>query len=103
MLDNDERLATGYQLLQRFRRLVVRKSAHDLADWLEDAQASGLRSFMGLARGIQADLTAVMNGLQFDWSTGTVEGHVTRTKLFKYQAYGRASTRLLKRCIVAAA
>ena len=103
MLDDDERLATGYQLLQRFRRLVVRKSARDLNPWLEDAQASGLRPFMSLARGIQADLTAVLNGLRFDWSTGPVEGHVTRTKLFKRQGYGRASTRLLKRRIVAAA
>ena len=103
VLDNDERLATGYLLLQRFRRLVVRKKAHDLANWLEDAQASGLRPFMSLARGIQSDLTAVLNGLRFDWSTGPVEGHVTRTKLFKRQGYGRASTRLLKRRIVAAA
>ena len=102
VLDNDERLATGYQLLQRFRRLVVRKNAHDLAKWLEDAQASALRPFMSLARGIQSDLTAVLNGLRFDWSTGPVEGHVTRTKLFKRQGYGRASTRLLKRRIVAA-
>ena len=73
MLDDDERLATGYQLLQRFRRLVVRKKAQALAGWLEDAQASGLRPFMSLARGIQADLTAVLNGLRFDWSTGPVE------------------------------
>jgi transposase len=103
VLDNDERLATGYQLLQRFRRLVVRKCARDLSQWLEDAQASGLRPFMSLARGIQSDLTAVLNGLNFDWSTGPVEGHVTRTKLYKRQGYGRASTRLLKRRIVAAA
>jgi transposase len=82
VLDNDERLSSGYQLLQRFRRLVVRKNTHDLAEWLEDAQASGLRPFMSLARGIQSDLTAVLNGLRFDWSTGPVEGHVTRTKLF---------------------
>jgi transposase len=103
VLDHDEHLATGYQLLQRFRRLVVRKCARDLSHWLEDAQASGLRPFMSLARGIQSDLTAVLNGLSFDWSTGPVGGHVTRTKLYKRQGYGRASTRLLKRRIVSAA
>jgi len=102
VLENDERLATGYQLLQRFRRLVAHKRSRDLSRWLEDAQASGLRPFMSLARGIQADLTAVMNGLSFDWSTGPVEGHVTRTKLYKRLGYGRASTRLLRRRIVAA-
>jgi transposase len=103
VLENDERLATGYQLLQRFRRLVVRKCARDLSQWLDDAQSSGLRPFMSLARGIQSDLAAVLNGLTFDWSTGPVEGHVTRTKLYKRQGYGRASTRLLKRRIVSAA
>jgi transposase len=103
VLENDDRIATGYQLLQRFRRLVVRKCARDLSQWLEDAHASGLRPFMSLARGIQSDLTAVLNGLTFDWSTGPVEGHVTRTKLYKRQGYGRASTHLLRRRIVAAA
>jgi hypothetical protein len=43
MLDHDEILATEYQLLQRFRRLIVGKNADDLTEWLEDAQASGLR------------------------------------------------------------
>jgi transposase len=103
VLDNDEHLATGYQLLQRFRRLVVCKNAHDLGKWIEDAQASGLRQFASLAHGIQSDLTAALNGLRFDWSTGPVEGDVTRTKLFKRQGYGRASTCLLKRRIVNAA
>jgi len=102
-LDDDERLAAGYQLLQRFRRLVVRNNVRDLDKWLEDAQASGLRPFMSLSRGIQSDRAAVVNSLKFGWSTGPVEGHVTRVKLFKRQGYGRASTRLLKRRIVSAA
>jgi transposase len=90
-------------LLQRFRRLVVRNNVRDLDKWLEDAQASELRPFMSLARGIQSDREAVVNGLKFRWSTGPVEGHVTRAKLFKRQGYGRASTHLLKRRIVSAA
>ena len=65
----------GYQLLQRFRRLVVRKNAHDVASWLEDAQASALRPFMSLARGIRSDLTRCL-----EWTP--VEGHVTHAKLF---------------------
>lgn len=103
VLSNDERIATGYQLLQRFRRLVVRKCVRDLDLWLEDAAASGLGPFMSLARGIQADRAAVNAGLTLHWSTGPVEGHVTRVKLFKRQGYGRASTTLLRRRIVSAA
>jgi len=56
-----------------------------------------------LAHGIQADYTAVVNGLQLPWSTGPVEGTVTRVKLLKRQGYRRASTRLLRRRIISAA
>jgi transposase len=103
VLVDDERIAAGYQLLQRFRRLVVRQCVHDLDEWLEDAAASGLAPFMSLARGIHADRAAVDAGLTLRWSTGPVEGHVTRVKLLKRQGYGRASTGLLRRGVVSAA
>ncbi|MBV9898802.1 MAG: ISL3 family transposase [Chloroflexi bacterium] len=103
VLADDERIAAGYQLLQRFRRLVVRQCVRDLDDWLADAAASGLGPFMSLARGIQADRAAVNAGLTLRWSTGPVEGHVTRVKLLKRQGYGRASTALLRRRVVSAA
>src|SRR4051794_10030059 len=54
---------------------------------LRRTSSSAAPALMSLARGIQADLTAVLNGLTFDWSTGPVEGHVTRTKLYKRQGY----------------
>ena len=103
ILDGDERLATGYELLQRFRRLIVRRSVRDLDQWLEDAATSELRPFASLSRGIQADRDAVVNGLTLAWSTGPVEGTVTRIKLIKRQGYGRASTQLLRRRIISAA
>jgi transposase len=37
---------------------------------------------MSLAQGITSDRAAVVNGLTLHWSTGPVEGHVTRVKLF---------------------
>ena len=103
VLDDDERLAAGYELLQRFRRLINRRSVRDLVQWLADAADSGLRPFVSLAHGIQVDYTAVVNGLKLPWSTGPVEGTVTRVKLLKRQGYGRASTRLLRRRIIGAA
>ena len=103
ILNEDEPLACGYGLLQRFRRLIARRSVRDLVDWLTDAVNSGLRPFASLARGIQADYAAVVNGLKLPWSTGPVEGTVTRVKLLKRQGYGRASTRLLRRRVISAA
>jgi transposase len=79
-LATDERIARGYDLLQRFRRLVARHSVREMDRWLEDAANSGLPPFVSLARGIQTDRTAVNAGLTLLWSTGPVEGHVTRVK-----------------------
>jgi transposase len=103
ILEGDERLALGHELLQRFRRVITRRSVRDLDHWLEDAEASDLRPFISLSHGIQADRTAVVNGLTLPWSTGPVEGTVTKVKLLKRQGYGRASTRLLRRRIISAA
>ncbi len=103
VLADDDRLAAGYDLLQRFRRLVARRSVGDLNVWLEDAADSGLRPFASLAHGIWTDYDAVVNGLRLAWSTGPVEGTVTRLKLIKRMGYGRASTRLLRRRLVSAA
>jgi len=103
ILNDDERLAAGYELLQRFRRLIARRSVRDLIEWLADAAESGLRPFVSLAHGIQTDYAAVVNGLTLPWSTGLVEGTVSRVKLLKRQGYGRASSRLLRRRVISAA
>jgi transposase len=103
ILNDDERIAAGYELLQRFRRLIARRSVRDLIQWLADAADSGLRPFVSLAHGIQSDYAAVINGLKLPWSTGPVDGTVTRVKLLKRQGYGRASTRLLRRRVFSAA
>jgi transposase len=103
ILQDDERLACGYELVQRFRGLIAHRSVAELDRWLPDAEASGLRPFVSLAHGIRADRAAVVNGLTLPWSTGPVEGTVTKVKLIKRQGYGRASTRLLKRRIICAA
>jgi len=80
ILNDDERLATDYELLQRFRRLIARRSVRDLIQWLVDAAESGLRPFVSLAHGIQTDYAAVVNGLKLPWSIGPVEGTVTRVE-----------------------
>jgi transposase len=38
----------------------------------------------------------VTAGLTLDWSNGPVEGQITRLKLLKRQAYGRAGVPLLR-------
>jgi transposase len=42
------------------------------------------------------DGDAVRNAFVYPWSTGPVEGHITRIKLLKRQGYGRAKMPLLR-------
>jgi hypothetical protein len=100
---DDERLNAGYVLLQRFRRLIARRSVRALGTWPEDAGSSGLRPFASVAHGIKSDHAAVVTRLRLPRSTGPVEGTVTRVKLLKRSGYERASTRLFRRRLISAA
>jgi hypothetical protein len=42
------------------------------------------------------DLEAITNAFRYPWSTGPVEGHITRVKLIKRAGYGRAKLPVLR-------
>lgn len=102
VLADDAGLATGYRLLQRFRKIIATRAVAALAPWLTDAEQSDLPAFVTLAHGIRADHAAVEAALTTAWSNGPVEGHVHRVKLIKRQGYGRARFDLLRRRILSA-
>ena len=102
LLADDPELATGYQLLQRFRQLIATRDPSALDAWLDGAEASGLPPFVSLAHGIRTDRAAVNAALTTPWSNGQVEGQVHRLKLVKRQGYGRAKLDLLARRVRAA-
>ncbi|MCE6971078.1 transposase, partial [Cereibacter sphaeroides] len=68
-------LATAAVLLDRFQRMVRKRSVEHLAEWLEAAATSPLASF---ARGIKADEAAVTAALNEPWSNGRTEGQINR-------------------------
>jgi transposase len=84
ILEGDERLAIGYELLQRFRRLIARRSVRDLDQWLEDAESSELCPFVSLSHGIQADRAAVVlwNQKSSGLSTGALGRDLSATERF---------------------
>ncbi len=102
-LEEDRDVATGYTLLQRFRRLIAERDGAALPVWLEDARASNLAPFVSLANGIDADRAAVDAALTLPWSNGATEGHNHRVKLLKRQGYGRCSLPQLRARILTAA
>jgi transposase len=52
------------------------------------------------APGLKCDHEAVKPGLSLEWSSGKIEGQITRLKLIKCLGYGRASLDLLKKRIL---
>ena len=93
-------LAAARNLGQRFGALVRTHSAEALTPWLADAEDSELRGF---AAGLRQDEQAVRAALALPWSSGQVEGQVTRLKLVKRQGYGRAKLDLLRARLISAA
>lgn len=93
-------LAASRDLALRFGTLVRARSADALTPWLADAENSELRGF---AAGLRQDEQAVRAALTLPWSSGQVEGQVTRLKLVKRQGYGRAKLDLLRARLVRAA
>jgi transposase len=85
---------------RRFCRMVRQRDADDLDDWLDAARAGPLRGF---ASGIRRDLRAVRGALCQPWSTGPVEGQISRLRTLKRQMGGRAKIDLLRQRVLNAA
>ncbi|MCD1620886.1 transposase [Salipiger manganoxidans] len=85
-------LAQDRRLLDAFTSMVRNGEEDGLADWLDQAKASGLAAF---SRGLSADLDAVAAALREPWSNGQTEGQINRLKMLKRQMYGAAGIDLL--------
>jgi transposase len=85
-------LAQARRLRDEFAEMVRNGECSALARWLEDARASELAAF---ARGLTADLDAVLAALRKPWSNGQTEGQINRLKMLKRQMYGAAGIDLL--------
>jgi transposase len=94
-------LAALSDLIRAFAAMMNdRTGDRDLDAWTAAARASGLPPLVTLARGIQRDHAAVLNGLTLPWSSGKVEGTVNKIKMIKRQMYGRAGFPLLRQRVM---
>jgi transposase len=99
---SDRALADARRLTQEFTKMVRNLEGEKLDGWLEEAEASEAQVMNKFAAGLKKDLVAVRAGLVEEWSTGPVEGFITKLKLLKRQGYGRANFDLLRSRALAA-
>jgi transposase len=99
----DAALARAYDLGQGFMRLLRERRGAALDAWMAEVRDSAVPEVQAFAAGLDEDKAAVVAGLTLPWSTGPVEGNITRLKLLKRQAYGRAGTAFLRQRMLHAA
>ncbi|MFJ9250342.1 transposase [Streptomyces sp. NPDC101776] len=93
-------LDQAHQLVRDFAEMLTTRTGHLLPEWISRARSVQLPGITGFAGGLTTDIEAVVAGLTLDWSSGSVEGAVTRIKKIKRQLYGRAGFELLRKMIL---
>jgi len=96
-------LAQAACLARRFVHMVRERKTDSLDGWLEEAKASPLQELHRFALGLTKEYGAMHAALSEPWSTGQVEGQITRLKYLKRQMYGRANIDLLRLRVLHAA
>jgi transposase len=96
-------LAVACQLARTFAAILrERRGADAFEAWATDAERSSVSELRGFATNLRRDRAAVVAGLTLPWSSGSVEGNVTRVKLIKRTMYGRSRFDLLRRRVLLA-
>jgi transposase len=80
--------------------MTRRRGQQELEGWLTAAEADDQPELHSFANGVRRDQHAVTAGLTLPYSSGAVEGNVTRIKMIKRQMYGRAGFNLLRKRVI---
>ena len=99
----DDELARADALGRGFMRLLRERRGAEFDEWMVEVRCGALPEVQAFADGLAADRVAVVAGLTLPWSTGPAEGHITKLKLIKRQAYGRAGVAFLRQRMLHAA
>jgi transposase len=86
---------------QEFSQIVRTQQADKFDEWVVGAEASGIPEVGSFVAGLLRDKAAVVAALSLPYSSGQVEGQITRVKLLKHTMYGRANFDLLRQRVLA--
>lgn len=83
--------------------MIKKRESEALLPWLNKAKACPVEEMRRFALDLENEADAALSALPEPWSTGPVEGQITRIKLLKRQMDGRANIDLLRLRILHAA
>ncbi len=92
-------LARTIEVARAFQAMVRGRRESDLDGWLAAASDTALAGF---SEGLKRDLPAVRAALSLPWSTGPVEGQISKLKTIKRTMNGRGGFDLLRHRVLEA-
>jgi transposase len=102
-VQQDPHIMRVYTLAQQFHAMVRTRQAAHVSRWLAACATRGVPDLQTFAAALGHEEAAIRHALTEPWSTGPVEGHITRVKLVKRQMFGRANVDLLRQRVLYAA
>ncbi len=100
LISGSPALAQTIDVAQAFRAMVRGRRAGDLDGWPAAANDTAL---LGFAEGLKRDLPAARAALSLPWSTGPVEGQISKLKTTKRTMNRRGGFDLIRHCVLEAA
>ena len=97
LLEASEEIRAAHALVEEFRDLLRTRGHQQFSSWQQTAAACAVPEVRAFAASLRRDEAAVRAALTVEWSSGQVEGQVTKVKLLKRLLFGRANFDLLKR------
>lgn len=92
-----EWLAEIYEILSKFKNLVVSQNIDDLKSWIETAERSDIKEIQSFIKGIYRDFEGIQNAIKYRTTNGLAEGSVNKLKTIKRTMYGKASFETLRK------
>jgi transposase len=96
----DTTVGQAQTLVHQFQEMVRERTPEALDVWLAACEQSGITELQTFAGGLAREEASIRAALSEEWSTGQVEGQITRLKLVKRQMYGRAKFDLLRQRVL---
>jgi len=85
-----------YTLIKDFYAVIFSTHAEKLDSWIKKAKKFDVPELKVFLEGLSKDLSAIKNGITYEYNNGLAEGSVNKIKVIKRIMYGRNSFELLK-------
>lgn len=80
--------------------MLLNKNSNKLDSWIEEGLKLNIRKVNSFISGIQRDIVAVKNGIDYEYNNGLAEGKVNKINVIKRIMYGKCGFETLKRKVL---